>query len=148
MLSYKLLLVRICVALSIFCLFIASSYHWGLWVNQYRRWPFPQGLSEFWTLYWLSALLLIVAGVLLGILPEVFFNLKNVGFRPVEFIISAIIPIFVLILIPLTTTNTPLYVAVRSLVGYTNLFSFYSVGQLASSIWIGVAIGKAIHIRQ
>ncbi len=147
MLSHKLLLVRICVALSIFCLFIASSYPFYVWQNGIR-YPEFVGSLEFQTLYWLSALLLIVAGALLGIPPEVFFNLKNIGFRPIGFTISIIIPIFVLILIPLTFTNIPLHRAVFSLSRYISSYIFYGFGQLASSIWIGVAIGKAIHIRQ
>jgi len=147
MLSHKLLLVRICVALSIFCLFIASFHAFGLWQNKLRYAGFVWSL-EFQTLYWLFALLQIITGVLLGISPEVFFNLKNIGFRLVEFTISAIIPMFVLILIPLAYPNIQLYRWVASLPSYISSYIFWGFGQWASSIWIGVAIGKAIHIRQ
>jgi hypothetical protein len=147
MMSNKLLLVRICIALSIFCLFIASFHVFGLWQNNLRYFGFVWS-SEFQTLYWLFALLQIVTGVLLGISPEVFFNLKNIGFRLVEFTISVIIPMFVLILIPLTITNIDLYGSVILLPRYISSYFFRGFGQWASSIWIGVAIGKAIHIRQ
>jgi hypothetical protein len=53
-----------------------------------------------------------------------------------------------LILIPLTFTNIPLYRAVISLPLYIHSYIFFGFGHMASSIWIGVAIGKAIHIRQ
>jgi hypothetical protein len=135
------------MALSILCLFIASSHPFYLWQNELRFAGFVWSL-EFQTLYWLSALLLIVAGVLLGIPPEVFFNLKNIGFRPVGFTISVIIPIFVLIYIPLVFPNLFLYRAVISLPHYISSYIFYGVGQWTSSIWIGVAVGKAIHVHQ
>jgi len=149
MLFHKLWLVRICMALSILCLFIASSYAYDLWQNRMRYMEYRvEKPLELWTPFLLSSLLLIIAGVLLGISPEVFFNLKNIGFRPVEFIISAIIPIFVLILIPLAFSNIPLYRAVISLPLYIRFYIFYGFGHMASSIWLGVAIGKALHIRQ
>lgn len=74
MLFEKLLLVRICVALSILCLFIASAHAFYLWIQRINYAGFVTSL-EFQILYWLSALLLIITGVLLGISPEVFFNL-------------------------------------------------------------------------
>jgi len=149
MLFHKLWLVRICMALSILCLFIASSYAYDLWQNRMRYAEYiVEKPLELWAPFLLSSLLLIIAGVLLGIPPEVFFNLKNIGFRPVGFTISVIIPIFVLILIPLTFTNIPLYRSVISLPRYIHPYIFFGFGHMASSIWIGVAIGKAIHIRQ
>ena len=148
MVFHKLWIVRISMVLSILCLFIASSHTYGLWQNRYRRFEYHQRPLELWAPFWLSALLLIIAGVLLGISPEVFFHPRDIGFKPVEFIVSAIIPIFVLIFIPLAFSNTHGYSLVRSLPHYIYSYIFYGVGQWASSIWIGVAIGKAIHIRQ
>lgn len=148
MLSHKLWLVRICVALSILPLFIASSYAHDLWVDRYRRFEYYQKPLELWAPFWLSTLLLIIVGVLLGISPEVFFHPRDVGFKPVEFIVSAIIPILVLIFISLAFLNTDVYGLVRSLPYYIYSYIFYGFGHWASSIWLGVAIGKAIHIRQ
>ena len=146
--SNKLWVARICVALSILCLFIASSHTYGLWVNRYRRFEYRERPLELWAPFWLSALLFIIAGVLLGISPEVFFHPRDIGFRPVEFIVSAIIPIFVLIFIPLAFSNIHWSRLVMSLPHYIRNYIFFGFGHGASSIWLGVAIGKAIHIRQ
>jgi len=147
-LSNKLWVVRICMALSILCLFIASSHTYDLWVNRSRRLEYHQRPLELWAPFWLSALLLIITGVLLGISPEVFFQPRDIGFKPVEFIVSAIIPIFVLIFIPLAFSNIHTYSLVWSLPLYIRDYIFFGLGHGASSIWLGVALGKAIRIRQ
>ena len=139
MLSYKLWVARIGVALAVFLLFIASSYALR------RCWTeFHRTFSMHWELFGLSVLLQIIAGVLLGISPEVFFNLRNVRFAPIKFIVLAIIPIVVLVY----------------LVGYWSrywsipldlgmIYYFYTDFALTtSSVWLGVAIGKAFHIHQ
>jgi hypothetical protein len=135
------------MVLSILCLFIASSHTYGLWQNRYRRFEYHQRPLELWAPFWLSALLLIIAGVLMGISPEVFFHPRDIGFKPVEFIVSATIPIFVLIFFGLVFSNIHWSRFVMSLPRYIRNI-FYGFGPMASSIWIGVAIGKAIHIRQ
>ena len=146
--SNKLWVARICMALSILCLFIASSHTYGLWQNRYRRFEYHQRPLELWAPFWLSALLLIIAGVLLGISPEVFFNLKNIGFRSAEFIISAVIPISVLLFISYGLWSGDWWRLWTLLPDYIGSYISLRFGQWTSSIWLGVAIGKAIHIRQ
>jgi len=141
--SYKLWVARICMVLTVFLLFIASSY-------VFRRWMTTAALtlSMHWELFGLCMLPQIIAGVLLGISPEVFFNLRNVRFSPIKFIVLAIIPIIVLVylvgrigrywtfpLLPL-----PDYII--------DSYIHENFALITSSVWLGVAIGKAFHIRQ
>ena len=141
--SNKLWVTRICVALSVLCLFIASSYAYLLWQDRFRF--VERRLCE---RFWLSALLLVIAGVLLGISPEVFFNPRDIGFRPVQFIVSAIIPIFVMIFSTLAFLDIHWYRLVITLPDYIRSYIFSAFGHIASYIWLGVAIGKAIHVRR
>ena len=142
MLSYKLWVARICVALVVFLLFIASSY--ALWWYGILR---IHTFLKHWELFGISVLLQVIAGVLLGLSPEVFFNLRNVRFSPIKFIVLAIIPLIILVYI------------VGYFGGYWSpdpyLLSLFissyittEFGLTTSSVWLGVAIGKAFHIRQ
>jgi hypothetical protein len=100
--------------------------------------------SRHWELLGLSVLLQIMAGVLLGIPPEVFLNLRKVRFSPIKFIVLAIIPIVALILIVGYWQNW----FPHSLPGYVSPYVITEFGLITSSVWIGVAIGKAFDIRQ
>lgn len=146
--SQKLWIVRTCVVLSVLCLFIVSSYVYGLWQVRYYYVEYRlERPLELWLLFWFSALLLVIAGLLLGISPEVFFNLRAIRFRSVQFIASAAIPIFVLILIQVAFLNVHWYRLVNSLPRYLRSYVFFGFGHVASSVWVGVAIGKALHLR-
>ena len=143
MLSYKLWVARICVAFAVFLLFIASSY-----VLMRERVTVAQTLSMHWELFGLSVLLQIIAGVLLGISPEVFFNLRNVRFSPIKFIVLAIIPIIVLVYL-VGRIGRYWTFPLLPLPGHIFVYYVYQdFGLITSSVWLGVAIGKAFHIRQ
>lgn len=142
--SRKLWVARICVALVVWLLFIASSYAFEWWKKMFSyTWSMP------WGFFGTFVLLEVIAGVLLGISPEVFFNLRKVRFSPKELIVLAIIPIIVLIYIIGDFARIwfigwyirpPPYI-------YSYLIVTLS-GLITSPIWIGVAIGKALHIRR
>ena len=141
--SYKLWVARICVALAVFLLFIASSYVLMRWTVMVVL-----TLSMHWELFGLSVLLQIIAGVLLGISPEVFFNLRNVRFSPIKFIVLAIIPIIVLVYL---VGRIGRYWTFPLLPLPDYIIDYYihdNFALITSSVWLGVAIGKALHIRQ
>lgn len=145
--SYKLWVTRICVVLAVFLLFIPTPY-----VLHRLRIEFAMTFSMHWGFFGLSVLLLIIPGVLLGISPEVFFNLRNVRLSPREFIVLAVIPIIVLVYLVGQWSMYWSLLALRQLPDFIlNFITFYFYTDFAlitSSIWIGVAIGKACHIRQ
>lgn len=146
--AQKLWIVRTCVALSVLCLFIVSSYVYGLWQVRYYYVEYRlERPLELWALFWVSALLLVMAGVLLGISPAAFFSLRAMRFRSVQFIVSAAIPLLVLVLIQLAFLNVQWYRLVNSLPRYLRSYIFFGFGHVASSVWVGVAMGKALHVR-
>jgi len=108
-------------------------------------------ISMHWGFFGLSVLLQVIPGILLVISPEVFFNLRKVKFDPAKFIVLAIIPIIVLIYLVGHWSmywNIPLeYIPDFMFPSFTYFF-YTNFGLTTSSIWLGVAIGKAIHIRQ
>ena len=142
MLFHKLWIARISMALVVLLLFIASSYALDrFWIEFHRT------FLMHWELFGLSVLLQTVAGVLLGISPEVFFNLRNVRFNPIRFIVLAIIPIIVLVYI---VGYWGRYWSPPG-AGMPDFITFYfytNFALITSSVWLGVGIGKAIHIRQ
>jgi len=140
--SYKLWIARIGMALAVFLLFIASSYaHW-LWREEFGRTFLLR-----WELFGLSVLLQIIPGVFLGISPEVFFNLRNVRFSPIKFIVSAIIPIIVLVYI-VGAIGGYWHIPLHLLPDYIISYFYYSFGLITSCVWLGVAIGQAVHIHE
>ena len=146
MFSNKLWIVRISMVLSIFLLFIASSH-----VLYMSRTEFIRMFSMPWGLFWLSVLLQVIPGMLLVISPEVFLNLKKVKFDPAKFIVLAIIPIVVLIYFVGFWSrywSIPLEYVPDFMMRTLTYYFYTNFGLTTSSIWLGVAIGKAIHIRQ
>ena len=108
----------------------------------YERWLLVVQLemSMHWELVFLYVLLSAISGMLLGIRAEVFLNFRNVRFKPFNFIILGIIPIVYLVLF-----------AVASAGYWSRSFLFFSprmyyFGVIVSSIWLGVAVGKAFYI--
>jgi len=86
--------VRTCVALSVLCLFIVSSYVYGLWQVRYYYVEYRlERPLELWALFWVSALLLVMASVPFGISRATFWNLRAMRFRSVQFIVSATNPL-------------------------------------------------------
>jgi len=134
MLSSKLWIVRICIAVSVLVMFTLSTHVWE-WCIRITN----MRMSTHWELIFLYLLLYAISGMLLGLRAEVFLNFRNVRFKPFNFIILGIIPIVYLVLFVGATAG---YWSYRILLysRYTNLFVIFS------SIWLGVAAGKAFYI--
>ena len=143
MLSRRLWVARVCLALAVFLLFVASSYAFEWWKKMLSF-----TLSMPWGFFGAFVLLEMTAGALLGISPEVFFNLRKVRFSPKEFIVLAIIPVIVLIYIVGDFARI-WFIGwyIRPLPPYIESYLIVTLfGLITSPVWIGVAIGKALHI--
>jgi Na+/glutamate symporter len=129
--SYKLWVVKICIALSVLVLLVVSLI---VFYKAFAEW------SILWEWYLLSVLLQIIAGFLLGVPPEVLVNLRKTRFSPKDFVVLVIIPIVLLVYIS----------------GYFNrywrlldwLYPAYFFYVPIASIWLGVAVGKALRVEE
>jgi hypothetical protein len=138
-LSYKVWVVRIFVAVSALLLFFASTYSfydwWNIAVNQFVG-PLESLLS--------TIVLLVIAGVLLGFPTESFLSLRRLRFSLKEFIILAILPIIGLVFFAEYWGN-PYVTFFDNLPEFIKFVFYYGWGLDISSIWLGLAIGKAFH---
>lgn len=138
--SSKLWVVRICIAFSVLVLFNLSTSVFFWWIEiRHFEW------SMHWELICLYVLLYAIGGLLLGLRAEVFLNFRNVRFKPFNFIVLGIIPIAYLVFFVGWFAD---YWSYHSLPFFmTDYFSNY-LSIMITSIWLGVAVGKAFYIRE
>jgi hypothetical protein len=95
----------------------------------------------------LTAVLQVIGGVLLGFPPELFLSPKRLRFSPKEFIVLAILPIVGLYL-SIEYWGNPYLTFFDNLPDFIKAVFYYGWGLTISSIWLGLAIGKAFHTRK